>query len=150
MTTTAAEVAKDIKKGDEKADEKEVELKQDMRVAVVGNVDSGKSTLVGVLIGGDLDNGRGLARARVFMHSHESANGRTSCIAQHIIGFDKQGLPVHDQKSTSSSLSKTKSWKAVVDQSQTLVTLIDLAGQLCFVCFHYYLADDSGFVVCRS
>lgn len=34
----------------------------DIRVAVVGNVDSGKSTLVGVLTSGRLDNGRGLAR----------------------------------------------------------------------------------------
>jgi GTPase len=37
----------------------------DVRVAIVGNVDSGKSTLIGVLTGGGLDNGRGLARARV-------------------------------------------------------------------------------------
>ncbi len=37
----------------------------DVRVAVVGNVDSGKSTLVGVLTSGCLDNGRGLARSRV-------------------------------------------------------------------------------------
>jgi GTPase len=37
----------------------------DVRVAVVGNVDSGKSTLVGVLTGGQLDNGRGQARSRV-------------------------------------------------------------------------------------
>ena len=34
----------------------------DMRIAVVGNVDSGKSTIVGVLTSGKLDNGRGLAR----------------------------------------------------------------------------------------
>jgi GTPase len=37
----------------------------DVRIAVVGNVDSGKSTLIGVLTGGQLDNGRGLARSRV-------------------------------------------------------------------------------------
>ena len=29
----------------------------DVRVCVVGNVDSGKSTLIGVLTAGDLDNG---------------------------------------------------------------------------------------------
>jgi elongation factor 1-alpha len=32
----------------------------------MGNVDAGKSTLVGVLTSGRLDDGRGLARARVF------------------------------------------------------------------------------------
>ena len=31
---------------------------------VIGNVDSGKSTLVGVLTKGGLDDGRGLARAK--------------------------------------------------------------------------------------
>eukprot|EP00438_Fugacium_kawagutii_P028163 Skav233602 [mRNA] locus=scaffold109:27742:30640:+ [translate_table: standard] len=49
---------------------------------VIGNVDSGKSTLVGVLTKGGLDDGRGLARAKVFNFSHEAANGRTSSIAQ--------------------------------------------------------------------
>jgi GTPase len=34
-------------------------------VAVIGNVDSGKSTLVGVLTRGVLDDGRGLARSKV-------------------------------------------------------------------------------------
>lgn len=34
----------------------------EIRVAVVGNVDAGKSTLLGVLTHGELDNGRGHAR----------------------------------------------------------------------------------------
>ncbi len=37
----------------------------EVRVAVIGNVDSGKSTLVGVLTRGMLDDGRGLARSKV-------------------------------------------------------------------------------------
>jgi len=36
-----------------------------VRVAVIGNVDSGKSTMVGVLSRGMLDDGRGLARSKV-------------------------------------------------------------------------------------
>jgi GTPase len=34
----------------------------DVRVAVIGNVDSGKSTLVGVLTKSIMDDGRGSAR----------------------------------------------------------------------------------------
>ena len=34
----------------------------DLRITVIGNVDSGKSTLVGVLTKGLLDDGRGAAR----------------------------------------------------------------------------------------
>lgn len=52
----------------------------DVRVAVIGNVDSGKSTLVGVLTKSMLDDGRGLARSKVFNFSHEQVNGRTSSI----------------------------------------------------------------------
>jgi GTPase len=43
----------------------------DLRVAVIGNVDSGKSTLIGTLSKGDLDDGRGLARKAVLRHQHE-------------------------------------------------------------------------------
>lgn len=41
---------------------------QEIRVAVIGNVDSGKSTLVGVLTRGMLDDGRGLARSKVRLY----------------------------------------------------------------------------------
>lgn len=40
-------------------------MKQLSAAQVIGNVDSGKSTLVGVLTKGGLDDGRGLARAKV-------------------------------------------------------------------------------------
>lgn len=46
------------------------------RVAVVGNVDAGKSTLLGVLTHGELDNGRGHARMKLFRHKHEMESGR--------------------------------------------------------------------------
>lgn len=38
---------------------------REVRVAIIGNVDSGKSTLVGVLTRSMLDDGRGLARGKV-------------------------------------------------------------------------------------
>lgn len=59
-----------------------------IRVCVVGNVDSGKSTLVGVLTKGLLDNGRGSSREKVFNFAHEAETGRTSSIAQEIMVFD--------------------------------------------------------------
>lgn len=62
------------------------------RVAVVGNVDAGKSTLLGVLIHGELDNGRGLARQKLFRHKHEAETGRTSSVGNDILGFDSVGM----------------------------------------------------------
>jgi len=60
-----------------------------IRVSVVGNVDSGKSTIVGVLTKGILDNGRGSSREKVFNYVHEVETGRTSSIAHEIMCFDK-------------------------------------------------------------
>jgi GTPase len=67
----------------------------DVRIAVIGNVDSGKSTLVGVMSKGVMDDGRGLARQKVFNFGHEAANGRTSSIGQEIMGFDSQDKQVN-------------------------------------------------------
>lgn len=66
--------------------------KKKFRVAVVGNVDAGKSTLLGVLTHGELDNGRGYARQRLFRHKHELESGRTSSVGNDILGFDSLGM----------------------------------------------------------
>lgn len=76
----------------------------DLRVAVLGNVDSGKSTLLGVLTQGELDNGRGRARLNLFRHLHEIQTGRTSSISFEILGFNSKGEvrkdPVPDNDSS--------------------------------------------------
>jgi GTPase len=63
----------------------------DLRVAVLGTVDSGKSSLVGVCTHGELDNGRGRARLNLFRHLHEIQSGRTSSITHEILGFNDSG-----------------------------------------------------------
>lgn len=53
---------------------------------MIGNVDSGKSTLVSVLTNKLLDDGRGKARKLVLKHPHEKDSGRTSDVTQtHLI-----------------------------------------------------------------
>ena len=63
----------------------------DLRLAVLGNVDAGKSTVLGVLTQGELDNGRGRARLNLFRHLHEIQSGRTSSISHEILGFSSKG-----------------------------------------------------------
>jgi GTPase len=58
------------------------------RIAVVGNVDAGKSTMLGVLVKGGLDDGRGKARVNLFRHKHEIESGRTSSVGMEIMGLD--------------------------------------------------------------
>lgn len=56
----------------------------------MGNVDAGKSTLLGVLTHSELDNGRGHARQRLFRHKHEMESGRTSSVGNDILGSSFQ------------------------------------------------------------
>lgn len=97
----------------------------DVRVAIIGNVDSGKSTLVGVLSKGELDDGRGAARKNVFNFTHEAENGRTSSIGQEIMGFNEEGKWVEPERITA---TKNQSWGYVTSNSKKLITFIDLCG----------------------
>ncbi|KAK3859724.1 hypothetical protein Pcinc_018177 [Petrolisthes cinctipes] len=94
----------------------------EVRVAVVGNVDAGKSTLLGVLTHGELDNGRGTARMKLFRHKHEMETGRTSSVGNDILGFDSQGKVVN--KPDHGHLD----WVKICEASSKVVTFIDLAG----------------------
>lgn len=96
----------------------------DIKVACAGNVDSGKSTILGCLIGGELDDGRGKARLNVFNYQHEVKSGRTSSVAQHILGFDNNGDIVnHDI-----SIGRKKTWPDIVKNSAKVITFFDLCG----------------------
>jgi GTPase len=96
----------------------------DIRIAVAGNVDSGKSTLIGVMTGtGQLDNGNGAARSAVFTHRHEMESGRTSAVSQQIMGFSSTGRITNH-----SDLQRTLSWAEIVSQAAKVITFFDLAG----------------------
>ncbi|XP_063698828.1 GTP-binding protein 1 [Culicoides brevitarsis] len=94
----------------------------EIRVAVVGNVDAGKSTLLGVLTHGELDNGRGHSRQRLFRHKHEMESGRTSSVGNDILGFDSTGNVVN--KPDHGHLD----WVKICEKSSKVITFIDLAG----------------------
>uniref|UniRef100_A0A8C1NT37 GTP-binding protein 1 n=1 Tax=Cyprinus carpio TaxID=7962 RepID=A0A8C1NT37_CYPCA len=96
----------------------------EVRVAVVGNVDAGKSTLLGVLTHGELDNGRGFARQKLFRHKHEMESGRTSSVGNDILGFDQEGQVVNKPDSHGGSLD----WTKICEKSSKVITFIDLAG----------------------
>ncbi|CAG9828182.1 unnamed protein product [Diabrotica balteata] len=94
----------------------------EIRIAVLGNADAGKSTLLGVLTQGSLDNGRGRARLNMFRHLHEIQSGRTSSISHEILGFNSQGQPINY------SYSELITAEEICDTSTKLVTFMDLAG----------------------
>tara|TARA_Y100000994_G_scaffold236541_1_gene227252 strand:+ start:2501 stop:3880 length:1380 start_codon:yes stop_codon:yes gene_type:complete len=53
----------------------------EIRIGIIGSVDSGKSTVTGVLKKNCLDNGKGLARSYVMKHLHEKESGKTSTVS---------------------------------------------------------------------
>ena len=50
--------------------------------------------MLGVLVKGNLDDGRGKARVNLFRHKHEIESGRTSSVGLEIMGFNSRGEAV--------------------------------------------------------
>lgn len=105
---------------------KNVESICEVRVAVVGNVDAGKSTMLGVLTSGVLDDGRGKARVGLFRHKHEIESGRTSSIGQEILAFDKNGKAMNP--TTVNGFMRKTSWDEICPEAHKVITFMDLAG----------------------
>lgn len=89
----------------------------DIKIGVAGNVDSGKSTTIGTLTKGILDDGRGKARVHVFNYKHEVDSGRTSSIGHQIMGYDKEG-----------NIINNLSWIDIAKKSVKIISFFDLAG----------------------
>jgi GTPase len=68
----------------------------EVRIGVGGNVDAGKSSFVGVITKGILDNGRGYARSFVLLHKHEQDTGRTSSVSQQYIRQKEKIIEFND------------------------------------------------------
>lgn len=85
-------------------------------------VDAGKSTMLGVLVKGGLDDGRGKARVNLFRHKHEVESGRTSSVGMEIMGFD-----VHGDVVGSSIPGRKLSWEEIGKRS---VYLSNIAAEL--------------------
>ncbi|KAL6920197.1 hypothetical protein ACHAPO_000944 [Fusarium lateritium] len=94
-----------------------------LRVTFTGPTTSGKSSLLGTLSTGILDNGRGNSRLNLLKHRHEMVTGVTSSIAQELIGYK-------DQSILNCSHGNIESWIDIHDCSEggRLVFVSDSAG----------------------
>lgn len=91
----------------------------DIRIALLGETQVGKSTLVGVLTKGIRENGKGSARNAIHKHLHEKKIGSTATVTQHLLGFDCEGKV----------LKNNKDWTELVLRSSKLISFIDLPGK---------------------
>lgn len=94
-----------------------------LRVTLTGPTTSGKSTLLGTLSTGTLDNGRGKSRLSLLKHRHELVSGVTSSIAQELIGY-KDGAILNFQH------GNIESWTDIHDRAEDgrLVFVSDSGG----------------------
>ena len=103
---------------------------EDLYIAVCGPVDAGKSSLIGVLTKGHLDNGRGLARSKVLHHSHELESGRTSSITINPIKYvpNNNHLDLYSSKSKKKYKLEKIQKLSIQPKDDKIVSFIDLAG----------------------
>lgn len=99
-----------------------VEELSEVRICVTGNVDAGKSTLLGVLTKNTLDDGRGKARVNLFRFKHELESGRTSSVGNEVMGFDSKGQIV------TAPPGKKLGPDEICLASSKVITFLDLAG----------------------
>jgi len=105
-----------------KKQEENLLSKIEITMGVLGEEGAGKSTIIGVLINGILDNGRGLARQNVFRHKHEILCGKTSSFSHQILGFDEEG----NLTNYGDLLKPSKS--QIVSKSTKIINFYDMAG----------------------
>jgi len=96
-----------------------------LRVTLTGPTTSGKSTLLGTLSTGTLDNGRGSSRLNLLKHPHEVNSGVTSSVTQELIGYDEGNIINYAHNGV-------ESWIDIHNFTKggRLVYLLDSAGHL--------------------
>ncbi len=96
--------------------------KTHMLVGVAGHVDHGKSTLVGTLTTGSLDNGSGRTRIFLDVQKHEIERGLSADLSFAVYGFC-DGKPVRVKNPL-----KKKEKSRVVEECDKIVSFVDTVG----------------------
>ena len=78
-----------------------------LRIGLLGSVDVGKSSLLGVLKNNKLDDGRGSSRKNILYHPHEINSGKTSSVTSHYINLDNKLITIIDLAGHESYLKTT-------------------------------------------
>jgi GTPase len=105
----------------------------EVALAVLGNVDAGKSTLTSGLCNRILDNGDGSARDRVAIHQHEKDSGKTSTVSAKTIEYSEHHIKAFTEGKIHHELDlKKKSKNAknanIPNTPMKIVGLHDLCG----------------------
>nr|MDO8100081.1 GTP-binding protein [Candidatus Njordarchaeota archaeon] len=105
-----------------------VETEETIGINIAGRVNAGKSTLIGVLTGGELDDGRGKARAPLLKHPQELEGGQTADLHVTFLGFDEKSQPMLTRRPTD-----MEEISRVLEQSKRLILFYDAPGHSIYV-----------------
>lgn len=98
-----------------------------VKIAFLGESEVGKSTLIGVLASGVLDNGQGSMRLNLFRHRHEVISGRTSSLSVEFLPFDGETKqPIRHQFESMEPLPLAKQKQLL--STTRVAQLVDLPG----------------------
>lgn len=99
------------------------ETQETIGINIAGRVNAGKSTLIGVLTSGDLDDGKGRARAPLLKHPQELEGGQTTDLHVTFLGFNEKNQAILSRKP-----SDIEEISRVLEQSKRLVIFYDAPG----------------------
>ncbi len=97
--------------------------KEHLLIATAGHVDHGKSTLVGALVSGELDDGSGRTRRYLDTQKHEIERGLSADLSYAVYGFTSSG----DVIRLRNPLSREER-AGVVARAAKLVSFVDTVG----------------------
>ena len=104
-------------------------IKEECTIAVCGPVDAGKSSLIGVLTYGELDDGRGYTRNKVLIHPHERDTGRTSHITYNpLVYYKKDNNTVSLYAPKEDKILKDIKIRTKTTWDTKVTSFLDLAG----------------------
>ena len=96
--------------------------KTEITIGVLGEEGTGKSTLIGVLKNGKLDDSHGSARLNILRHKHEKYSGKTSSFSHQILGFDEKGEITNYDNLSIPDIQQ------IVHKSTKIINFYDMAG----------------------
>lgn len=97
--------------------------KEHLLIGTAGHVDHGKSTLVGTLVSGVLDDGNGRTRSYLDTQKHEIERGLSADLSFAVYGFDSRGRPMK----LKNPLDKEEKAR-VVKEAAKIVSFVDTVG----------------------
>lgn len=100
-----------------------IQNKVEVKIGLIGEESSGKTTLVGVLVSGKKDDGKGLAATGILNHNNFVNEKRTSSFTHQILGFDENG-----RTTNYCDIEGRISWDKMLSRSFKLINFYDLGG----------------------